>query len=92
MSTPANPFWRKHPGLVWSNPAADDSVYIHAALLKPRFICLLDIALEFGFERLNREWFELQGDESWEIARARESVERILGHIEQGFAIAAARN
>jgi hypothetical protein len=88
----ANKFWERHRGVVWSNPAANDSVHIRAALVRPRFTLLLEIALEFGLERLRSEWTELQKDESREIARALPSVERILEHIEKGFTIAAARN
>ena len=88
----ANKFWERHRGVVWSNPAANDSVHIRAALVRPRFTLLLEIALEFGLERLRSEWTELQKDESREIARALPSVERILEHIEKGFTIAATRN
>jgi hypothetical protein len=87
-----NEFWSKHRGLVWSNPAASDSVYLRAALLRPRFRLLLDIALEFGIERLRSEWKELQTDNTREVVRAHAPVERILKHIEKGFALAAARN
>jgi hypothetical protein len=82
-------FWAKHPGLVWSNPEASDAAHIRAALVRPRYRVLLDIAVEFGIERLRGEWAELQSDETPEVARARPSVERILGHIEEGFALAA---
>jgi hypothetical protein len=92
VSAPASTFWETHRGLVWSNPAADDSVHIRAALVRPRFSLLLEIALEFGVERLRQEWAELQADDSREVARARPSVERILAHIERGFCLAAARN
>ena len=92
MNAVMNSFWQRHPGLVWSNPAASDSVHIQAALLRPRFSRLLDIAAEFGLERLQREWAELSQDESHEVARARAAVDRILHHIQQGFALAAARN
>lgn len=85
-------FWQKHPGLVWSNPDAEDSVWIRAALLRPRFRWLLDIAIEFGLERLQREWALLQTDRTREAERARSSVERILQNIETGFHRAAARN
>lgn len=91
MSAP-NEFWSKHRGVVWSNPAASDSIHIRAALLRPRFHLLLDIALEFGVERLRAEWRELETDDTREVARARPIVERILTHIEKGFAIAASRN
>lgn len=90
--TNANPFWEKHRGLVWSNLAADDSTHIRAALVRPRFGRLLDIAVEFGVQRLRREWAELQMDDTREVARAREPVERILTNIEKGFALAATRN
>jgi len=92
MSTSADQFWKKHPGLVWSNPDADDSIHIRAALLKPRFGLLLDVALEFGLARLRQEWAELQGDDSGAVERARVSVARILNHLEKGFALAARRN
>ena len=92
MTTTANPFWKKHPGLVWSNADADDSIHIRAALVKPRFSQLLAIAVEFGVARLRAEWNELQTDESDEIQRARIPVERILANIEKGFALADARD
>jgi hypothetical protein len=82
-------FWKRHPGLVWSNPAAGDAAQIRAALVRPRYGVLLDIALEFGVERLRHEWAELQAETTPEVARARPSVERILAHIEEGFALAA---
>ncbi len=92
MNTPANLFWRKHPGLVWSNPAADDATHIRAALVRPRFGRLLDIAVEFGLERVRREWAELQLDDSREVALARAPVERILANIGKGFDRAAAQH
>ncbi|MEW6306277.1 MAG: hypothetical protein AB1705_22650 [Verrucomicrobiota bacterium] len=88
----ASHFWRRHPGLVWSNPAADDSVYIRAALVRPRFGRLLDIAVEFGLERVRQEWQELMSEPTPEVLRARPIVERILNHVEEGFARAAAGN
>ena len=92
MNATANEFWQKHRGLVWSNPSADDSVHLQAALLHPRFSQLLELAVEFGAARLRAEWAELQCDNIREVARAREPVERILNHIERGFALAASRN
>lgn len=88
MTASANEFWRKHPGLVWSNPNADDSTHIRAALIRPRFSLLLAVAAEFGLERVRREWMELQQDDSREVIRAREPVERILANIQKGFALA----
>jgi hypothetical protein len=90
--TNSNPIWQKHRGLVWSNPAAEDGAYIRAALVRPRFGRLLDIAVEFGLDRLRREWAGLQEIETREVLRAREPVKRILANIEKGFALAASRN
>ena len=92
MNAPAHDFWIEHRGLVWSNPAADDSTHIRAALVQPRFRQLLAVAGKFGLERLRREWAELQSDDTREVKRARAAVERILANIEKGFAIAASRN
>ena len=92
MLTTRNPFWLRHPGLVWSNPEADDAVFICAALLHPRFGRLLDIAVEFGAERLRAEWNLLREEDTPEARRAAESVERILRNIQKGFARAAASN
>ena len=85
-------FWKKYPGLVWSNPEADDAVYIRAALLRPRFSRLLDIAVEFGSPRLREEWDVLTEEGTPEAIRARGPVERILTNIEKGFSSVAARD
>jgi hypothetical protein len=86
MAASRSPFWEKHCGLVWSNPDAGDSVQIRAALVRPRFSQLLEIAVEFGLERVRHEWGILQVDPTPEVARAEPIVERILLHIEEGFA------
>src|SRR5437870_8263717 len=78
-------FWQKHPALVWSNPEADDTVHIRAALVRPRFNRLLDIALEFGLERLRQEWAELLKEDSIKTRQGRNVVERILTNIHRGF-------
>lgn len=78
--------------MIWSNPDADDSAHICAALLQPRFERLLDVALEFGLERLREEWGILLAENTTEARRALPAVERILRHIEEGFRIAATRN
>ena len=85
----ANPFWQAHRGLVWSNPDADDAVWIRAALLRPRFGTLLSIAREFGLERLRTEWQALEVDGVRHLERARPHVERILRNIDVGFQRAA---
>ena len=83
-------FWRRHTGLVWSNPQAEEAIYIRAALLHPLFTQLLAIALQFGLDRLKQEWQWLEGDETGEVNRARPCIERIFGNIEEGFALTAA--
>jgi hypothetical protein len=92
MSATPNEFWQKHRGLVRSNPAADDSVHLQAALLRTRFSQLLDLVVEVGVKSLRQEWVALQSSDTRDTARAHESVERILTHIERGFTIATARN
>ena len=67
-------------------------MYIRAALLRPRFGRLLEVALEFGLERVRAEWAELLDDPRSETERARDPVERILNNIEKGFALDSARN
>jgi len=95
-SPPADPpppnrraFWDQHPGLVWSNRNAPDDAFISAALRKNRFLQLLDIAREFGPERLRRQWqLELaEGDLSERIIAG---VEENLDIIEQAKADASA--
>ena len=85
-------FWEKFPGLVWSNPNASDAVWIRAALTEPRFETLLQIAREFGLDRLRAEWNVLVEEGTAETRRATPIVERILGNIEKGFALAAEGN
>jgi hypothetical protein len=92
VSTSRSEFWQTQRGLIWSNPNASDSAHIRAALLRPRFGQLLDIALEFGLERLHAEWAVLAREDTAEARRAHGPVERILCHIDEGFACAAARH
>ena len=87
-----NSIWQRHPGLVWSNPDASDSVRIRAALVRPRFERLLDIVAEFGMDRVRHEWAALCGEPNAEVERARGPVERILRNIGKGFELAASRN
>ena len=78
---------------MWSNPDADDSVLIRAALLKPSFHQLLEIAARFGIDRLRTEWTvltsadELSGfpEEVARIRRAKPIVERCLAHINKAI-------
>ena len=76
--------------MAWSNPDADDSMRIRAALLRPRFRRLLDIASEFGLERLRAEWEVLTAEPDSDVERAAAAVSRILDNIERGFARADA--
>jgi hypothetical protein len=92
MAPPNQEFWQRHPGLVWSNPEASDSVRIRAALLRPLFARLLDIALEFGLARVKMEWALLLENPTSEVDRVRASVERILTNLEEGFSRAVTRN
>ena len=47
---------------------------------------------EFGLEKVTREWFELQQDNTREVARARDPVERMLANIRKGFELASTRH
>jgi hypothetical protein len=88
----ARSFWEKQPGLIWSNPDAGDEVYIRAALLKPRYLQLLEITLEFGLDRLHEEWRSLKEENTPAAQRAAPSIERILGNIGKGFEIASSQD
>ena len=87
MAAPIHPIWQKHPGLVWSNRLASDSVRLRAALCRPRFDQLLDLAVAFGLDRLRAEWavLEAEADELPEVRRSAALVARILKNIEEGF-------
>src|SRR3954469_26034493 len=82
-------FGHRQPGLVWSNANADAAAFIRAALVRPRFHQLLQIALEVGWERLQSEWSELCSDPTPEVRRADPIVTRILRNIREGFSVAA---
>jgi hypothetical protein len=76
-------FWAKFPGLVWSNSKASDSVMIMAALTRPRFHQLLEICLEFGMDRVMKEW-DLIREEIGEPIRT-SVVLGMLENIKKGF-------
>ncbi|MBL9152272.1 MAG: hypothetical protein JNK37_07300 [Verrucomicrobiales bacterium] len=92
MTDPIHPVWKKYPGLAWSNRFASDSIRIRVALCRPRFDLLLDLALVFGLDRLEREWRVLEEEGSPEVCRVTPRVERILNHIAEGFRRANARS
>ncbi len=72
-------FWKKFPGLVWSNRKASDSVMIMAALTRPRFHQILAIGEEFGLDRVRRDWDELRRKEV--TPSHLEMVSRILRNL-----------
>jgi hypothetical protein len=78
-------FWKKHPGLIWSNRQASDAVRIRAALMKPSFPVLLDIAAVFGPERLEQEWAVLRSDPETDTHRIEHVVSQILANIWRGY-------
>ena len=80
-------FWAKFPELCWSNRKASDAVHIRAALCRPRFECLLEIALNFGLDSIRTEWefLKLHRDLTPEVDHAAPIVARILKNIELGF-------
>ncbi len=76
-------FWKKFPGLVWSNSEASDSVMIRAALTRYRFHELLAICLEFGLDRVVHE-FEVIRDELGATERI-SLISGMLTNIKRGF-------
>lgn len=85
-------FWGGQPGLVWSNPDASDEVMIRAALLRPRFSQILEIALEFSVGRVEHEWSVLRDEGTAEARRAAPVVERIISNVRRGAALASRGN
>ena len=83
---------QRHKGLVWSNRQAGDEVWIRAAILKPGFSVLLDMAQVFGLKRLEDEWTLLQKDVPHEAQRVSPTVNRILRNIRLGYERAASRH
>ncbi|MEO0417149.1 MAG: hypothetical protein AAF226_19610 [Verrucomicrobiota bacterium] len=85
-------FWAHYPELCWSNRQASDTIHIRAALCRPRFMCLLDVAKRFGLSRLKEEWSLLidEVELAPEVEVARPTVERIIKNIEEGFQSATA--
>lgn len=78
-----------HAAILWSNPSASASALIRAALVRPTFERLLELAKMHGLEVLRREWALLIAEGSVEASRAAVSVERILHHLELGSHAAA---
>ncbi len=83
-------FWKAYPSLVWSNRLADDDIRIRAALMKPQFPVLLDIAATFGPDRLEREWAILRADAETDTQWVEPIVCPILANIRRGYEQACA--
>jgi hypothetical protein len=91
MEVRTDAFWKKHPGVVWSNRRASDSTMIANALLRPNFHLLLDIAAHFGLSRLRADWETLRkmpvddpADQT-KLQQAAPIVERCLRHMEDAL-------
>jgi hypothetical protein len=80
---------QKLRGVVWSNANAPDEVYVRAALLRPHFHLLLAVASELGLERVSIEWDWLKRFGDPRVERVATTVDRMLGHIREGFEHAA---
>lgn len=74
----------EYRSLVWANPQADDSTFIRAALQKPKIVVLADIARDYGFTRLEREWNSLKKTPLGR--KSAEDVNRMLGHLRLNYA------
>ena len=87
-------FWDRHPGLVWSNREAPDDAFIGAALRQGRFLQLLDIAAEFGLDRLKRVWRQEQscGDLAPGVLERAEEVMNILDEAHERAIASRHRN
>lgn len=81
---PASWIRENHPGLVWSNPNAPVEAYLRAALLRPRFLQLLDLASHYGLARLEHEWSILESENTSDAQRAAGRVRRILANMAKG--------
>jgi hypothetical protein len=84
-SVAGDSFWDKHPGFIWSNRHADDAAHIRAALMRPFFPVLLDIAAHFGLDRLKHEWVVLCADPDTDTQRVEPIVSRILANLQRGY-------
>jgi len=83
-------FWKKFPGLVWSNSKATDSVMIRAALLRPHFHELLAICGEFGIGRVEQEFETIKDELASPIGIG--MISGMLDNINKGFRRAEARH
>ncbi|GEM_PF-4447670 len=69
----------EYRSLVWANPQADDSIFIRAALQKPKIIVLADIVRDYGLERVMKEWEALK--ETIVGRKVAMDVTRMLKHL-----------
>lgn len=80
-----NEFREKYRSLVWSNPNADDEIYIRKALLTGRFTVLFDAFVAFGIERLEREWRVLLDEAEPSYQPAIPKTSTILNEMRTGY-------
>lgn len=85
-SSLADPRW----GLAWSNPDAPSDLLVRKALAKGSFLVILEAVLEHGLEFVRGQWRLMLGDDERPSAQAQKNVERMLGNIEKGIALAQA--
>lgn len=83
-------FRERYKSLAWSNSKAPTSTLLQRALLRPQFDVLLDAAVEFGIDRLQREWQALSAGDSPEASRAAPRTEQILRNLAHGYQQATA--
>lgn len=84
-------FRQRYAYLAWSNPEADDRIYIRQALLTAQFDILLEAANEYGVEALEREWKVLRSAEKHRPLELKDRIESTLANISTGFRRAEAR-
>ena len=75
-------FWAKYPGVVWSNPDADDTVMIRNAIIRPKMYVLRAVASKFGIERMRQEWKILRDSPLMNISQSRrKACDRCLHEV-----------
>lgn len=77
--------------LAWSNPEIDTATLRRLALAKPQFQMLLDAAVEFGIDTLERDWQAMQAIDAdtdpnkGQLRKIAPTTERLLKHIRYGY-------
>ncbi|QDQ25495.1 hypothetical protein FNU76_03500 [Chitinimonas arctica] len=78
-------FRDKYPTLVWYKSTAEPAVLIRAALVQPKFQMLLDAAVYFGLDAVEKEWAALIAGDDEEAKRAAHITDRLLRNIRLGY-------